>query len=156
MSEEYSETEALIPRAPFLVLVLTLAATGAFLVFLHFYDSNLMSPERACSVSAAFAAVAVAAYFLKVRIIVKDGVLRAGIVRCTEAPLEHVIDTRVGDIDTLRDYSGWGTRKVRFRTYAAHGVDTAVSVKLAGFVVLTVTTEHPEELERVLRDRITE
>ena len=79
------------------------------------------------------------------------GTLIKGILRMYPVPLTNIIDVKTGDIDIMRNYSGWGIKKVRFKTYACPGIDTAVSVKAAGRLVITVTTSDPEGLAAVLR-----
>ena len=156
MPAQYGETEPVIPRMPFIALALTLVATEVFLAFLHIYDANLMELKWIGIMGAVFAITVAVAYALRVKILVADGTLTVGIVRRFSAPLDHVIDTKVGDIDVLRNYSGWGIKKVKFKTYTAHGIDAAVSVKLAGRVVLTVTTSYPEALNAAVRSGIEE
>ena len=85
---------------------------------------------------------------------IEDGKLNAGILRMFTVPLDHVIDVKTGDIDILRNYSGWGIKKVRFKTFACPGIDSAVSVKLKGRIVLTVTTNDPEVLSRILMENV--
>lgn len=61
--------------------------------------------------------------------------------------VDRILDAKKGDIDILRDYSGWGHgTKVKYRTYSVPGEDGAVSVKLGGKEVVTVTTGRPDEL----------
>ena len=47
-----------------------------------------------------------------------------------------------------------GIKKVRFKTFACPGIDSAVSVKLKGRIVLTVTTNDPEVLSRILMENV--
>ena len=128
MSTEYTEIEDIFPRTTFLILAITL--TLIVILVIPF------------------------CYFLKVRIVIEDGKLNAGILRMFTVPLDHVIDVKTGDIDILRNYSGWGIKKVRFKTFACPGIDSAVSVKLKGRIVLTVTTNDPEVLSRILMENV--
>ena len=55
-----------------------------------------------------------------------------------------------GDDDVTRNYSGWGIKKVKFRNYTAHGIEGAVTVKLAGRIVLTMTCIDRDALYDIL------
>jgi hypothetical protein len=98
--------------------------------------------------------VAVFCRWLSVKIRIEDGVFSSGILRMYPVPLSDIIDVKTGDIDIMRNYSGWGIKKVRFKTYACPGIDTAVSVKVTGRLVVTVTTSDPEGLAAVLSSGI--
>ena len=88
--------------------------------------------------------------FVKIRIMVDDENLTVSIFKPYVVPLEHVIDVKKGDIDITRNYSGWGVKKVKFRNYTAHGIEGAVSVKLAGRIVLTMTCKDRDTLYDIL------
>ena len=86
-------------------------------------------------------------YLLRVAIVIEDGDITVRFIRTLRYPQKRILDVKKGDIDILRDYSGWGHgTKVRYRTIAVPGIDSAVSIKLGGKEVLTITTERPDEL----------
>ena len=88
--------------------------------------------------------------FVKIRITVDDENLTVSVFKPYVVPLAHVIDVKKGDIDVTRNYSGWGIKKVKFRNYTAHGIEGAVTVKLAGRIVLTMTCIDRDALYDIL------
>lgn len=74
-----------------------------------------------------------------------DGNFSVRLFRQLTVPLADVLDHRTGDVDIIKNYSGLGLKKVKYRTYVCPGYETALSFKMKGLVV-TVTTAHAEEL----------
>ena len=153
MSTEYTEIEDIFPRTTFLILAITLIAADVAILACTLADIGT-SMWQFYIMTLIVILVIPFCYFLKVRIVIEDGKLNAGILRMFTVPLDHVIDVKTGDIDILRNYSGWGIKKVRFKTFACPGSDSAVSVKLKGRIVLTVTTNDPEVLSRILMENV--
>lgn len=148
MAATFEENQDLIPEIPLKILVLSLIACVAFIIICSALGLT------AWWQSAAFAAVSVAiiavCLFVKVRITVDDANITVRRLRTYTVPLDHIIDVKKGDIDIMRNYSEWGIKKVKFRNYTVHGIEGAVSVKLLGRIVLTVTTARPDELYALL------
>ena len=151
MSADFEEHDRIFQQMPYIFMVGVFAAASAFIAvcaalgvggtpWWMFYTTAIIT-----------AFVAAFCRWLSVRILVEDGVFNSGILRMYPVPLTDIIDVKTGDIDIMRNYSGWGIKKVRFKTYACPGIDTAVSVKAAGRLVITVTTSDPEGLAAVLR-----
>lgn len=149
MPTEYTEIEDIFPMPTFLILAFTLVAMDVAILACTLADIGT-SMWQFYAMAAITVLVLPFCYLLKLRIIVEDGKINAGILRMFTVPLDHVIDVKTGDIDILRNYSGWGIKKVRFKTFACPGIDTAVSVKLKGRVILTVTTNDPDVLRDIL------
>lgn len=151
MPTEYAEIEDIFPMPTFLILAVTLVAMDAAILVCTLADIGT-SMWQFYAMAAITVLTLPFCYFLKLRIIIEDGKINAGILRMFTVPLDHVIDVKTGDIDILRNYSGWGIKKVRFKTFACPGIDTAVSVKLKGRVILTVTTNDPDMLRSILME----
>lgn len=156
MTVEYEEVQDIVPPISSFLMALTLVATTSFCAAISLLDPELIGIRWTVLIGALSAAGIFLIHILKIRTIVEDGVLTVRLVRKITVPLEQVIDIKTGDIDILRNYSGWGIKKITFKTFAANGVDTAVSLKLTGRRVLTMTTRKSEDLVRVLGSRIEE
>lgn len=150
MEAIYEETQSLLPETPLRILILSLVACVAFI----FICSAL--GLTAWWQSAVFAAVSVAliilCMFVKVRIVIDGENLTVRRLRPYTVPLDHIIDVKKGDIDIMRNYSEWGIKKVKFRNYTVHGIEGAVSAKLLGRIVLTMTTANPDQLYDILKE----
>ncbi len=153
MPTEYAETEEIFPKTVFIILAVTLIAADAAILACALADIGTSMWQFYIMTAIVILALPFC-YFLKVKIDVKDGNLSAGILRTYTVPLSSVIDYKTGDIDILRNYSGWGIKKVRFKTYSCPGVDTAISVKIKGRVVLTVTTRDPDAIAKILSENM--
>ncbi len=138
-----------MPEIPAKILLACLGATLVFMVACYFAGIIQASWQPALfALITGIAAVLI--IFVKLRIRVDDENITVGFVRMYTVPLAHVIDVKKGDIDVARNYSGWGIKKVKFRNYTTHGVDGAVTVKLAGRNVLTMTCRDPDALYDIL------
>ncbi|AGI48046.1 hypothetical protein TALC_01055 [Thermoplasmatales archaeon BRNA1] len=145
MAAEYEEVQDYFQRIPLLILDGCLIATDVFIVICYLMDWVKELWEPAVWIALSIAAM-VFAQFYKLRITLGDGAITVRTIRTRVYAYERIIDAKKGDIDIMRDYSGWGRGKVKFRTYAVPGIEDAVSVKLAGREVLTVTTVNVDEL----------
>ncbi|MCQ2085608.1 MAG: hypothetical protein MJZ21_05645 [archaeon] len=148
MAVIYEETQDIIPETPFKILALMLIATDLFLLVCSF--AGIVNGYWQFAIFTAITAAIIAiCYFVKIRIVIDEEKIKITMLKKYEAPLTHVIDVKKGDIDIMRNYSEWGIKKVKFRNYTAPGIDGAVSVKMAGRLVLTMTTQNPDELYEV-------
>ncbi len=147
MAVQFEETHRYLDREPFIILLIALAATDVFILICYAvgWVEELWMPLIVIAVSAVGLLFG---FFLRLTVIVNDeGFSVRFFIRTLRYPRKRILDVKKGDIDILRDYSGWGHgTKVRYRTYAVPGIDGAVSVKLGGKEVVTLTTERPDEL----------
>lgn len=137
-----------MPRTPLLFLLFILIATEAFMVICCALDYTPW--WQAVVLAAAFLAVFAFCRFVKIKITVDEKNISFRMLNTYKVPLDNVIDVKKGDIDIMRNYSGWGIKKVKFKNYVSHGIDSAVSVKVTGRMVVTATTAHPDELYEIL------
>ena len=147
MAVQFEETHRYLDKESFTILLIALAATDVF-VLICFAVGWMEEAWMPASVIAVSAVGLFFAFFLRLTVVVEDGELRVTFfIRTRKYPQKRILDVKKGDIDILRDYSGWGHgTKIRYRTYAVPGIDDSVSVKLGGKEVLTVTTERMDEL----------
>ena len=144
----FEEKQDLIPEIPLKIMVLSLIACVAFIIICS--ALGLTEWWQSAAFAAVSAAVIAVCLFVKVRITVDEANITVRRLRPYTVPLDHIIDVKKGDIDIMRNYSEWGIKKVKFRNYTVHGVEGAVSVKLLGRIVLTMTTARPDELYELL------
>ena len=149
MAVEFEETEDYFPRIPMIMLALVIAASELFLIFciVMGYVDDMWA---FAVITVLFVAFLIFAYLFKVRIKIEDGILTVRAIKTLRIDLKRTLDVKKGDIDVLRNYSGWGIKKVKFKTYSCPGIDDAVSVKLGGKFVLTMTTAKADELYTIL------
>jgi len=147
MAVQFEETHRYLDKESFTILLIALAATDIFMIVCYAvgWVEELWMPLVIIAVTAIGALMG---FFLRLTVVVEDGELRVSFfIRTLRYPQKRILDVKKGDIDILRDYSGWGHgTKVRYRTYAVPGIDDAVSVKLGGKEVVTISTERMDEL----------
>ncbi len=147
---EYEESRRYLTHEQFVILMLTLAATVVFALVC--FATGIVKElwmvaclVLVCGVGALFGA------FLSFSVRIEDGNITVRMIRKVVFEEKRILDVKKGDIDILRDYSGWGRgNKIRYRTYALPGIDGAVSVKLGGKEVLTFTTENPDRVYDII------
>lgn len=145
MAVIYEETQSFIPEIPLKILILTLVATDLFVLVCSITDL-IEGYWQFAAFTAVCAAIILVLLFVKIRIVIDDENLTVSSVKKYTVPLANIIDVKKGDIDILRNYSGWGIKKVKFKNYTVNGIDGAVSLKLMGRIVLTMTTSEPDRL----------
>lgn len=148
MSAIFEETQDIIPEISFRILLIVLVATAVFSAICAALD--IIAYWALGIIVAVFAAITAVTYCVKIVIRIEDGRISVKMLKEYAVPLDYVIDVKKGDIDIMRNYSGWGIKKVKFKNFTAPGIDGAVSVKLMGRTILTVTTERPDELYGIL------
>ncbi len=147
MAVLFEEKRRFLGKETFLILIGLLVATDAF-AFLAFglgWIKHLWEPAILAALTAVGAALG---FFLSLTTVVDDeNGITVGYFRKRNYARGRVLDAKKGDIDILRDYSGWGHgTKIKYRNYTVPGEDGAVSVKLGGKEVVTVTSLRPDEL----------
>lgn len=147
MAVQFEETHRYLDKESFTILLIALAATDIFMAVCYAvgWVEELWMPLVIIAVTAVGALMG---FLLRLTVVVEDGEIRVRFfIRTLRYPQKRILDVKKGDIDILRDYSGWGHgTKVRYRTYSIPGIDDAVSVKLGGKEVLTLSTERMDEL----------
>lgn len=150
MAVIFEETQDIIPNISLKILILIIVATEVFIAACCALDYTAWWQFGLLTL--VFVIFFCICYFVKIRITVTERDISVRMLKTFTVPLDHVIDVKKGDIDIMRNYSGWGIKKVKFKNYAAPGIDGAVSAKLTGRTVLTVTTRHVDELYDILME----
>jgi hypothetical protein len=150
MAKTFEEIQDIMPRNALLIMIAVLAATDVFILICTFIES-LSTPFWMFAVtSVIFAAIILFCLFVKLRITVEDRVIRARFIKKYVIPFEDIIDHRVGDIDAIRNFSGWGIKKVVFKNLISIGYDRGISLKVKGRKVFTISLSDPEGFASLL------
>jgi hypothetical protein len=91
-----------------------------------------------------FTAVILFCLIVKQRISIENGCIHAMFLKKYNIPFEEIIDHKIGDISVIRNYSGWGIKKVSFKNLICIGYDEGISLKLTGRRVITISLSEPE------------
>ncbi|MCL2148877.1 MAG: hypothetical protein FWH47_06025 [Methanomassiliicoccaceae archaeon] len=150
MAKVFEEAQDVLPRDAFLIMASALTATAAFMLVCCFIEPLGVRPWMAAVAATVFAAAIVFCKAVKLRVSVEDGVIRVRLLKGYAIPFGEVIDHRVGDMDEIRNYSGWGTKKVSYKNLVCAGCDRGVSLKLTGRRVLTISLRDPEGFASIL------
>ena len=146
----YEETELLIPKQAYYILTFTLVATAVFMIVCTTFIDEIEWP-MVLAVCIVFGFVTLLFGVLQVRIAIDEDKIAIGYIRTLVIPMDQIIDLKTGDIDVIRNYSGWGIKKVQFKTYACHGYEQGVSLKVKGRKVVTFTTADPEKVASLIK-----
>lgn len=150
MAIQYEESRRYLDKPSLSILLGFLIATDVFVVICFFCDL-ILDPIWVAAIVAVSVVGAVVGYFLRLSISIDDEAVTVSFVRKHVYPKKRILDAKKGDIDVLRDYSGWGHgTSIKYRTYSVPGIDGAVSVKLGGKEVLTFTTQNPDEVYDII------
>lgn len=145
----FEEKEDILPRDALYALIAVLVATDVFILICTGLDIG--TPMwMFYATTAVFAFMILASVFIKMTITVDDENLTVRLIKSHTVPLSSIIDFKVGDVDIVKNYSGWGLKGVKFKNVICIGYERAVSLKLMGRKVITFSTSRPEELVALL------
>jgi len=149
-AKAFEEVQDLMPKNVFLIMTAAFSATAVFMLVCHFIES-VGTPLWMFAVTAViFAALILFCFLVKLRVSIANGVIRIRFIKKYEVRLEEVIDYKIGDTGIVRNYSGWGIKKVTFKNFICLGYDRAISLKLLGKRVFTISLSDPEGFAALL------
>lgn len=141
----YEETEFLISKIAFQMLLLILIASDIFILICT--QMNIGTEMWMFYIATiVFAAVILLFYLLRLHIIIDDSTITIKYVKKRVVKFTEVIDHKTGDIDVIRNYSGWGSKNVKYKNYICHGYERGISFKLMGRNVITLSSADPETI----------
>jgi len=140
----FEEVQDVIPRNAFLMMAILLIATDVFILVCCFIDSIGTPIWMFAATSVIFGGIIVFCWQIKLRICVRDNAIQIRFIKRYEIKFEEIIDHKTGDIGIIRNYSGWGIKKVSFKNFICIGYDRGVSLKLTGRKVVTFSISDPE------------
>ena len=147
MDPVYMESRRLLPRNLSVLLAVTLiAAWASILVTKMFYYDGI--PDIALAVcGVVFAATIILCFVLRFDITVyEDRIEIFYIYKTTVITKPEIIDTRVGELNLIKNYSAWNLKGVRYRTCSAIGEDMGIGLKVTGKRVLYLSSKDPEAI----------
>jgi len=150
MTKTFEEVQDLIPRNAFLIMTAALAATAAFMIVCSFIEEIGTPLWMSIATSAIFAGIIVFCFVVKLRVTIEDDVISVRFLKLYEIRFEEIIDHKTGDISIIRNYSGWGIKKVAFKNLICVGYDRGISLKVTGRRVFTISLTDPEGFSALL------
>lgn len=147
MDPVFSESHPILPRPLLYALAAVLIATLAFMAVMELFMNTDM-PSWSLPVTAViFVAIIILAAVPRMSITVSEGKVTVSYVfRKVEIGMDEVIDSRCGELTSIRSYAKWNLKGVKHRSYLCIGQDMGVAMKLLGKRVVVVSTDSPEEL----------
>ncbi len=151
MDPAYLESRVVLPRNLTIILTLVLLATWAFMTgYKYLYYPDI--PDAAIIGSGIVFIIGCAICFLwKFSITVYDDRIEMKYAfMTTSIPKEQIIDTRVGELNIIKNYSDWTLKGVKYKTFSAIGEDMGIGLKVTGKRVFFMSTTDPEAIAALL------
>ncbi|MDR3282242.1 MAG: hypothetical protein LBS92_01340 [Candidatus Methanoplasma sp.] len=146
----FTEVHDVVPRTAFIALAATLTATDVFMLACTMVESIGTEMWMFVSSTVIFAAVVSACFFVKLKVSVDDQTILITLVKKYPYELSDVIGYKIGDVDVIRNYSGWGMKGVKFKNFISAGHEGGISLKLRGKRVVTISLDDPEAFAALL------
>ena len=146
----FEETEDVIPRNSFMALLGILIATSAFMLICTVVESINTPIWMFVASTVIFTIMILACYFIKMKIRIEDDTIHIQLIKHHTILFSEIIDHKIGDIDIIRNYSGWGFKNVKFKNFICAGYDRGVSLKVMGKRVVTFSVSDPEDFVSLL------
>ena len=150
MTETFEEVQDIMPKDAFMIMAAVLIATDVFVLICSFIEAVGTPLWMFIATSVIFGGVIIFCWLIKLRIRVENDAIVIRFIKRYVIPLEEVIDHKTGDISIIRNFSGWGIKKVSFKNFIFLGHDRGVSMKLTGRRVVTVSLSDPEGFASLL------
>ena len=146
----FEEVQDILPRDVFMIMAFVLIATDVFILFSYFVLPVDIQSWMFVVTSVIFGAVILFCWLVKLRVRIENRTITVRFIKRHVISFEEVIDHKVGDISIIRNFSGWGIKKVSFKNFICVGYDAGVSLKLMGRRVVTVSLSDPESFASLL------
>ena len=127
-----------------------LIATDVFILVCCFIESVMVPQWMFVLTSVIFGGVIVFFAALKLRVQIKDGVITVRFLKRYVIPFGEVLDHKVDDIDIVRNFSGWGLKKVTFKNCICAGYEKGIALKVTGRKVIAISLSDPERFASLL------
>ena len=147
---KFEEVQDLLPKDAFMIMASVLIATDAFILFCYFVWPLGIQLWIIAATSVIFGGTILFCWLVKLRVRIENSTIVVGFIKRHVIPFGDVIDHKVGDISIIRNFSGWGIKKVSFKNFICVGYDAGVSMKLMGRRVVTISLSDPEGFASLL------
>jgi len=149
MVPKYEETEFIIPRVAFYALLFIFISTDAFiLICTQLNIGTYMWMFYVTTVI--FAVIILIFYFIRLKIVIENDVITIKYLKKYIIPFSDIIDFKTGDVNIIKNYSGWGLKNIKFKNFICNGYENGISLKVVGRKVFTFSTSDPEGLAALL------
>jgi hypothetical protein len=146
----FEEIEDIIPRNTFIALLAVFVATSVFMLICTMIESINTPIWMFVVTTVIFSVMTLACYFIKMKVRIEDDIVHIQLIKHHVIPFGDIIDHKIGDIDIIRNYSGWGFKNVKFKNMICAGYDEGVSLKVIGRMVITFSVSNPEHFVSLL------
>ncbi|MDR1691165.1 MAG: hypothetical protein LBR42_04930 [Candidatus Methanoplasma sp.] len=150
MTKTFDEVQDIMPKNAFLIMAAVLIATDVFILLCYFIESVNTPIWKFAATTVIFAAMILFCFFVKLKISIEDDVIRLRFLKSYDIPFGDIIDYKTGDVDVIRNYSGWGIKKVTFKNLISIGYEQGISLKLTGRKVYTISIADPGHFASLL------
>jgi len=127
-----------------------LIATDFFILACCFIESVMVPPWMFALTSVIFGGVIIFFAALKLRVQIKDSVVTVRFLKRYVIPFGEILDHKVDDIDVVRNFSGWGLKKVTIKNCICAGYEKGIALKVAGRKVIVISLSDPERFASLL------
>ena len=151
MDPQYQESRMILPKNLAIILSLVLVVTWLSIVVTKYVYYSGIQDSVIIGVGIVVAIAIVLAFILKFNITVyPDRIEMMYIVRTTSIPKEQIIDTRVGELNIIKNYSNWTLKGVSYHTYTAIGEEMGIGLKVTGKRVYFLSSKDPQAIADLL------
>ncbi len=151
MDPQYQETRMILPKNLAIILSLMLVVTWLSIVVTKYVYYSGIPDSAIISVGAAAAVAIILVFVMKASTTVyPDRVDIMYIIRTTSIPKEQIIDTKVGELNIIKNYSNWTLKGVRYHTYSVIGEDMGIGLKVTGKRVYFLSSKDPQAIADLL------
>jgi hypothetical protein len=141
----------ILPKNLAIILSLVLVVTWLSIVVTKYVYYSGIQDSVIIGVGIVVAIAIVLAFILKFNITVyPDRIEMMYIVRTTSIPKEQIIDTRVGELNIIKNYSNWTLKGVSYHTYTAIGEEMGIGLKVTGKRVYFLSSKDPQAIADLL------
>ncbi|MCK9322370.1 MAG: hypothetical protein RBR05_04315 [Candidatus Methanomethylophilaceae archaeon] len=149
MVPTYEETEFIIPRIAFHALLFILISTDAFILICT--QLNIGTDMWMFYITTViFAVIILIFYFIRLKIVIENDVITIKYLKKYIIPFSDIIDFKIGDVNIIKNYSGWGLKNIKFKNFICNGYENGISLKVMGRKIFTFSTSDPDHLATLL------
>jgi hypothetical protein len=151
MEPSYQEKRMILPKNLAILLSAMLVITWLAMLVTKFtyYDGMSMTAILVCGI--VFAIGAVLCFAMRYSVTVYDDRIEVfHIIRRTVIPKSEIITTRTGEMNTIKNYSDWTLKGVKYRTFSVVGEEMCIGLKVTGKRVYYLSTRGPEAIAALL------
>jgi len=151
MDPVYQETHTILPKNLSIILAAILGATWLFMaVYKYMFYPDI--PDMAVfGTLIVFAIICLICFLMRFSVdVFDDRIEMKYLFMTTSIPKEQIIDTRIGELNIIKNYSDWTLKGVKYKTYSVIGLEMGIGLKVTGKRVFFMSAEDPEKIASLL------